>query len=86
MWVALNRRVPELQIGCMGFRGFGLGPLGLAVREKPRGGTFCHDLGLSSTPQRGDMRKVGLLLAILHILDARGHNSTKATQTNQTWV
>ena len=49
------------------------------MREKPRGGTFCHVLGFSSTLQRGDKRKVIIFWAILHILDARGHNSTKAT-------
>ena len=27
------------------------------MREKPRGGTFCHVLGFSSTPQRGGKRK-----------------------------
>ena len=27
------------------------------MREKPRGGTFCHELGFSSTRQRGDKRK-----------------------------
>ena len=40
-----------------GLRGVGLGPLGGVVREKPRGGTFCHVLVFGSTLQRGDKRK-----------------------------
>ena len=34
---------------------------------------------LCFTSQRGDKRKQSFFFAIFHILDARGHNSTKAT-------
>ena len=34
----------------------------------------------------GGQAKSKNCLAILYILDARGHDSTKATYTNQTWV
>ena len=44
-----------------GLRGFGAGPLGGVVSEKPRGGMFCHVAGFSSTPQRGGKRKVRMV-------------------------
>ena len=46
------RRVLELQDMAQGLRGVVLAPLGRAVRETPRGGTFCYVLIFSSTPQR----------------------------------
>ena len=75
---ALNRRVPELQVG---FKGPGLrfgSPGGSCAREiAGRHVLPCFGFQLHTT--EGGQAKRDNCLSILHILDARGHNSTKAT-------
>ena len=75
---ALNRRVPELQVG---FKGPGLrfrSPGGTCARETA-GRHVLPCIGFQLHTTEGGQAKRDNFSAILHILDARGHNSTKAT-------
>ena len=64
---------------------------GSGRRHPTRFAAHLDFLSLTSIPLHtstieGGQPKIIIFWDILHILDARGHNSTKATSTNQTWV
>ena len=70
MWVALNRRVPELQVG-FGAPGLRFRSPGDVFARETAGRPVSPCIGFQLHTTEGGQAKSEIFLAILHILDAR---------------